>query len=545
MDLLQKNDSIIMRFKPATNQWGLNDENIHHVDPDSYETILHNYCIFIRSTPFEVFEYLVTNKALDLSQRDENNETPIHIALRHFRPDNDNDVKIVQYLLHQNNLNINTKDKDGRSLLHWATFNLESLPIALFEWLIESQGGDINLPDDDSDTPLHYAFRYSNTAFFNNDIDVIIKTLLYLLHFKNFDVNRKGYLGDTLLHLVCRFVNVLPFDTFKYLVETLHGDVNILNTYTDTPLLVSLRNFQPENGATNTLNYLFTRNGLDVRSKDRKSGSTLLHWACRYINSLSLDTFKYLIETCGSDLCAQDLTKNTPIKLALKTFRTDRGGDVNILTYLLRQNDLNVNHKDLRGFTLFHIACQTIDSLPLEVFKYMIETKGADVNIPNQHNLTPFHLAMLHFNPTPSSVEILAYLLGLNVIDVNIKGQYGRTLFHSACEQINTLPIDIFKDMIETKRANMNVQDDYNDTPVHIAFSRFSSEYGDLSTLIYLVNLNGININVNGNYGQTLLQLVCKESHSDAHKLDSHGSEIAEQLIAKLIHKFIQGNGPE
>jgi hypothetical protein len=45
------------RIIPQDGQWELNDNNIKRIDRG--ETILHNYCKFINTTPSQVFVYLV------------------------------------------------------------------------------------------------------------------------------------------------------------------------------------------------------------------------------------------------------------------------------------------------------------------------------------------------------------------------------------------------------------------------------------------------------------------------------------------------------
>jgi hypothetical protein len=48
-------DPIITQFRPVEDQWDLNDDNITRIDPGTGQTILHNYCKYMDSTPLEVF----------------------------------------------------------------------------------------------------------------------------------------------------------------------------------------------------------------------------------------------------------------------------------------------------------------------------------------------------------------------------------------------------------------------------------------------------------------------------------------------------------
>jgi ankyrin repeat protein len=48
-------------------------------------------------------------------------------------------------------------------------------------------------------------------------------------------------------------------------------------------------------------------------------------------------------------------------------------------------------------------------------------------------------------------------------------GKYGDTLLHLACEHRNTLPVELFKVLIERHGANVNAQAKHKDTPIRFA----------------------------------------------------------------------------
>jgi hypothetical protein len=162
------------------------------------------------------------------------------------------------------------------------------------------------------------------------------------------------------------------------------------------------------------------------------------------------------------------------------------------------------------------------------------------------------------------------YLINQEGVDVNMKGNYGHTLLHSACQDINTTPFHIFKHLIQTKGCDINIQDQYLDTPIHDAFCYFNpNEGGDINTLMYLLNLEDVDVNKKGQYGHTILHLACRrinrlpldiinylietkgskidcidyQGNTPFHllmthlstKLDSNVSQIAEYLIQKGI----------
>jgi ankyrin repeat protein len=64
-----------------------------------------------------------------------------------------------------------------------------------------------------------------------------------------------------------------------------------------------------------------------------------------------------LVETVGCDINAQDNGGDTPLHIVLEHFNPNKGGDITALTYLINQNNVNVNIKNRKGFNLLYLAC--------------------------------------------------------------------------------------------------------------------------------------------------------------------------------------------
>jgi ankyrin repeat protein len=155
------------------------------------------------------------------------------------------------------------------------------------------------------------------------------------------------------------------------------------------------------------------------------------------IDYYAIDVFKLLIETIGCDVNALNNNKHTPIHYAIRYCNSIHKGNITVLTYLLTQNDINVNIKGWDGDTLLHWACININNLPIDIFKLLIETHGFDVNAQNNNKYTPLHSALRFFNPHQGDVTVLAYLINQKDVNVNIRGKQGHSFLHLAC--INTL----------------------------------------------------------------------------------------------------------
>jgi ankyrin repeat protein len=119
----------------------------------------------------------------------------------------------------------------------------------------------------------------------------------------------------------------------------------------------------------------------------------------------------------------------------------------------------------------------------LDVFSYLIETKGIDLNTFDKKKNYSIEFAIRNFKQNNGDANILIYLLNQNGIGVNKQNQYGRTLVHLCCFYINRLPINIFKYLIEINGGNINIKDAMNNTPLHIAICDF--KHGDFKILSY------------------------------------------------------------
>jgi len=372
-------DPINIHFTPMnSHQWELTNGNINHIDPGG-GTILHNYCLNINFTPLAVFRYLIEINSSFLTSYDNQHHTPLYYALQEFDPNCGGNIDTLTYLLSQNGVNVNTKNENGYNLFHMACEHIDKLPIDIFKLLIENKGGDVNILDEDNDSPLYYALRY-----FNRDDGDGITVLTYLLHQTDVKVNIRGYNGCSLLHLACENINKLPIDVFKHLIEILGSDVNAQNDDNQTPIHCILRFFNPNRGGNiSILTYLLSHDNININTKG-ENGNTLLHYACQQVNKLPLEAFKSLIGDKCVDFNMHNDSYNTPLHIAIRDFAPKLGGNITVLAYLLAQTGVNFNKQNKNGHTLLHLACKTeynhikvaeVDTFCVEVIEIVIEGK--------------------------------------------------------------------------------------------------------------------------------------------------------------------------
>jgi ankyrin repeat protein len=532
----QDDDPIITQFRPLNGQWELNGDNITRIDHETGCTILHNYCKHINTTPLEVYRYLIETKDCDVITKDKYNDTPLHYAFEYFNPNNGGNITVLRYLLNQKTLDVNLKGQYGSTLLHAACCNINTLPLEIFQLLIETLGFDVNVQNNTDSSTLHRAL-----AWFDPNKGGDIKVLMYLLNQNGVNGNLEACFGETLLHIACQKINKLPLEIFTVLIGTLGCNVNAREKYRDTPIHYAIQNFKPRtDGDINVLTYLLNQMGINGNLKGH-NGYTLLHTACCNINSLPLDVFKLLIETIGCDINAQSDNQNTPIQFLFGCFDPNKGGDIKVLMYLLNQNGINVNIKNQYGNTILHMACEKINTLPIDVFKALVETIGCDINAQGEDNNTPLHNALRSFG-SGDDIAVLYYLLAQKNINVNAKDKYGRTLLHWACKRINGLPLEIFQYLIETMGCDVNIQDNNKDIPIYYAFQLLDpNKGGDIKVLTYLLRQN--NFRTKHHNGQTFLHLACINNHRtsrDHIKLNAECDTILCQIVEVIVETCIE-----
>jgi len=219
-------------------------------------------------------------------------------------------------------------------------------------------------------------------------------------------------------------------------------------------------------------------------------------------------------------------------------------------------NDENINRIDpTTGQTILHKYCQHINTTPLEVYRYLIETKGCDINVQDNKKDTPIHRAITYFRSTEDggNITALTYLLSQNGINGNNKNNRGYTILHYACGNINHLPLDIFKVLIETMGCDVNARNNNKDTPLHHALKHSNPRNGrDITVWAYLINQNNVNINIQNEKGCNLLHLTCtnnlpsyKRSVERDAECDTIFCQIIEVIAERCVQQVLDENNPK
>jgi ankyrin repeat protein len=103
----------------------------------------------------EIVKWLVEEKELDLNAKDDNGATPLHYAAA------DGQVEVTKILVKQRELDLNARDNIGATPLHYATRSEhpKGWVLRFVEWFIKHEGVDVHIKDDSGLTAVDVAIH--------------------------------------------------------------------------------------------------------------------------------------------------------------------------------------------------------------------------------------------------------------------------------------------------------------------------------------------------------------------------------------------------
>lgn len=434
--------------------------------------------------------------------------------------------KVLRLLLETNEaeVNVNSRDRDGRAPLHYLALN-PSCPVThLIDMssMLMDRGADVNLKDNNGDTALHLLVREQNDeaeTVREDGVDLKITTDSCSWHGKT-SWGLERFISD----LVAR-----------------GADVNCKNGYGNSPLHLAARA-----GSKRNLKILLKK-GADVNSRNN-NGWTPLHFLAK--STEAVDQVEYLVVQ-GADVNAKDNMLVTPLGFAVssKNYKVsqlllDSGADVDAKdhkgqTYLhilavektnpskliveLVDRGADVNARDALGNTPLHLAIMAYNRETFELFLNL----GADVNAKNDDDRTPLHclFSYLEFlvpmDETQETedkndrqhvfVDYLKQLLDAGA-DINSRDHFDRTPLHGLADNIKRNSRVALLEMV-SHGADLNCKDKEGNTPFHVATLRgVNTELVD-----FFLNL-GADVHEKNNQDQTVLFFAVKSKNVETIK---------------------------
>jgi len=174
-------------------------------------------------------------------------------------------------------------------------------------------------------------------------------------------------------------------------------------------------------------------------------------------------------------------------------------GNLDIVKYTVKTRGADINVNDDYGRTALHYACATGK---LDIIKYLVETRGANINVKDNDGNTALHYAC-HYGV----LDVVKYLVETSGANINVNDNNGKTALHHACANGN---LDIVKYLVESHNADINLRDKYNGTPLHDA-----CENGHLRVVQYLVESSAANFSVRNVWNATALDVAKTNNHTN------------------------------
>ena len=303
---------------------------------------------------------------------------------------------------------------------------------------------DINVKNENDETPLHEAAKSNNSA--------VIKLLLGQ---ENIQVNAQDKQGYTPLSIAIEQNNTASISS---LLESTKTDVNIKTKWGSSPLHLAIQKDNQE-----LVEDLIAK-GANVNATDNHDISPL-HIA----TLLGSTKVIALLLAKGANINAMDEDGNTPLHIAAEE------GKESVIELLLTMR-ADVKMIDKRGLTPLHKAALAGNKLAIQA----LLARKADVNAKDKNGSTPLHKAAEKGNK-----EAIEALLAVKEANLYAKVDDGSTPLHIAVLYGNEEAVTALLD----KGVKVGVKDNYNNMPLHIA-----AQKGNLSiTTKLLEKKDGIN----------------------------------------------------
>lgn len=377
---------------------------------------------------------------------------------------------VVKLLEHGADVNI--CDDNGNTPLHVA---IDKNRIDIVKKLLEVSGVDVEMRNDAGDAPIHRAVSCKNDFA----LDALINA--------GADVNIKDAVGDTPLHRAINFGNL---EMVNMLLGCVRTKVNLQNATGDVPLHLA-----SAEGKVDIMRSLLSDPNIDINIQN-SVGNTPLHTA---IDEKNFEAICVLLDA-GADVTKRNSIGLLPSELlesnfsgkhlnvlkkkfhqreieqllANKTIHSIvKSGNIELITkFLERDIDDVINVEDEDGQTPLNIAinCRRTDIAELLLKKGAVIDKNillscTDLNVASflVKHLSYDRRNELLFDAVARAKSIPLKALINGGVDVNVKDKSGKTLLNFAIDKKNT---PLILELLDAKGIDVNLSNDDGVVPI-------------------------------------------------------------------------------
>jgi len=460
-------------------------------------------------TYFGVVRYLLEHGADVDTEANTKHSTPVHLASFH------GGFKVAKLLL-DHGVDINVRDKEGRTPLHESLIDLKD---GMADYYIDAvrslleHGADVNALDNNHLTPLHVVLQYGN-----------IKAIRVLLE-HGADVGARDNKDSTPLHLASQHGNV---EIARILLE--HGAVVDARDDKDSTLL----HLASQRGSVKIAGVLL-EHGADVHALDANH-STPLHFASE---TGKAEAARLLLEH-GADVHALNNNHSTPLH-----FISQHGDDG--AARVLLEHGAVVDALDDKDSTALHVASQCGNA---KVARVLLE-HGANTHVQNKEDQTPQHLLLAVLrNTSPFDIDTIRFFLERGAdVDSDAVDDNHSTLLHRASYHGN---VEAAQLLLE-RGANINARNQVGQTPLHQVLNGSESQLTIQLLLKHGADVDALDIakstplHLASQYGSAKATQLLLEHGASVHLQNNEGqtpSEVASenghwaitQLLSEHLH---------
>ncbi|XP_046562227.1 putative ankyrin repeat protein RF_0381 [Haliotis rubra] len=394
-----------------------------------------------------VLEEMYVSKAGKIT----NQRYQIHLNTKLVRACVDGNINRVKCILFDGRAEINVRGPQRKTPVMIAA---EKAHIDMFGFLVR-KGADLSVVDAESNTVLHLACEGGNldiieTVLVQDTVDINSlggqdrtpamkaalkghKHVLDLLVRKGADLSHVDFLHNTILHLACEGGNL---DIVKHILTQNTVNINSLGENDWTPAMKAANK-----GHKDVFN-LIVKEGADLSLVD-KEGDSILHAACEGGN---VEIVTYILKQSSVDINLRGEHMFTPVMVAAYK------GHKDVFNVLAGENaDLLI--RDRNQNSILHRACKGGN---MEIIKSILTNYSMDVNDIGFEGLTPVMLA------ASEGRKDMFDLLLQNGADLTQEDDNRYNILHMACQGGN---MDLVKYVLAQNIVKINSRSDDGSSP--------------------------------------------------------------------------------